>query len=52
MFTSELTLGMTKKKKTNTREQRKMKWGEEGYERPGAERMKGREKTDNHSFAG
>lgn len=29
-----------------------MKWGEEGYERPGAERMKGREKTDNHSFAG
>lgn len=41
-----------KKKKTNTREQRKMKWGEEGYERPGAERMKGREKTDNHSFAG
>lgn len=27
-----------------------MKWGEEGYKRPGAERMKGRENTENHSF--
>lgn len=52
MFTLELIQGGNKKKKRRkkTREQKKMKWGGEGYKGLEAERMKGRENTRNHAF--